>query len=389
MLSKFRVQNYKCLGDVVVPLTPIHVLIGQNDAGKTSVLEAMYAACRSRDAAFTDAFPFAWQGRSLLRHAAPQPRLFFELAFTDSSDAVYKLEFEIGTKGDCRRVAERIKRQGESIDLSSIQTDRPDFTAVNFVRRNPQHAKEHAAAVKLIGELIPSVELHAFNPEVMSLPTEIQQRTTASLDRDGFGLAALLDEIQDYDVGLFLRIREEFCRLYGHFKSIRLKKEKGYSRDETKRGAQIQRKGVGKAIYFETHDGAEVPAPLASAGAVLLLGFLALAHMPNPPGLLLIEEPETGIYPERLKEVVALMQRFVDEHSQPTPLQLVITTHSPYLLDMFRPEQVTFLRRNEDGAVTAYPLRDVPNIQERLGGVYHLGELWYNLSEEDLFADAK
>ena len=47
MLTRFSVKNYKCLADVSLPLTPLHVLIGQNDAGKTSLLEAMLAFYRS------------------------------------------------------------------------------------------------------------------------------------------------------------------------------------------------------------------------------------------------------------------------------------------------------------------------------------------------------
>jgi AAA15 family ATPase/GTPase len=40
MITRFRVRNYKALRDVTLDLTPIHVLIGPNDSGKTSILEA-------------------------------------------------------------------------------------------------------------------------------------------------------------------------------------------------------------------------------------------------------------------------------------------------------------------------------------------------------------
>ena len=31
-LSRFGVKNYKCLGEIDIPLTPIHVIIGENDS---------------------------------------------------------------------------------------------------------------------------------------------------------------------------------------------------------------------------------------------------------------------------------------------------------------------------------------------------------------------
>ena len=41
VMTRFGVKNYKCLKDVDIPLTPIHVIIGQNDAGKTSLLRVL------------------------------------------------------------------------------------------------------------------------------------------------------------------------------------------------------------------------------------------------------------------------------------------------------------------------------------------------------------
>src|ERR1700690_2293015 len=41
MISKLHVQNFKCLRDVSVELSPFTVLIGKNDTGKSSLLEAV------------------------------------------------------------------------------------------------------------------------------------------------------------------------------------------------------------------------------------------------------------------------------------------------------------------------------------------------------------
>ena len=130
----------------------------------------------------------------------------------------------------------------------------------------------------------------------------------------------------------------------------------------------------------------------ASDGAILFLGFLALAFLPGPPNLLLIEEPETGVYPKRLGQVVTLLKQLVKRTEGVRFPQIILTTHSPYVLSFFEPEEVTLLSRNgdmPDGPVRARPLRDAPNIRERLGNDFYLGELWYNLSEGELFGDAQ
>ena len=59
-LSRFRVNDYKCLGDVDVPLTPMHVLIGPNDSGKSSLLEALAAYCASSERPLAQIFPQPW-----------------------------------------------------------------------------------------------------------------------------------------------------------------------------------------------------------------------------------------------------------------------------------------------------------------------------------------
>ena len=98
--------------------------------------------------------------------------------------------------------------------------------------------------------------------------------------------------------------------------------------------------------------------------------------------MILIEEPENGIHPKRLIEVAKLLRQFV-EREENAP-QIIMTTHSPYLLSQFQPEEVTLMRRQPDGSAKAFPLRDAKHIKERMGDDFYLGELWYNLDEEEL-----
>ena len=108
--------------------------------------------------------------------------------------------------------------------------------------------------------------------------------------------------------------------------------------------------------------------------------------------MLLIEEPENGIYPKRLEEIVRLLRQLVERtDGDPFP-QIILSTHSPYVLSFFEPDQVTLLSRvpgEPHAAVRTRPLRAAPQIRERMGNEeFYLGELWYNLDEEELFHEA-
>ena len=77
MITKFRVQNYKALRDVTLDLTPMHLLIGPNDSGKTSILEAIAALCRSVDHAVPECFPGTWSDDELVWNQVDDPVVSF------------------------------------------------------------------------------------------------------------------------------------------------------------------------------------------------------------------------------------------------------------------------------------------------------------------------
>ena len=209
MMTRFHVRNYKCLKDVDIPLTPIHVLIGQNDSGKTSLLEAMYALFKV-DESPDAAFPGDWTGRELVNLAAAEPRI------------------ELGAVCSRRTGQVRLPRrppvlaQGAGIAIIERAGE----------NRDPQRVK---AALS-------RVEMFRFNPQHMALPSSIHpagngQSQRFQLDRDGFGLPTLLDDILSFDFEQFGRLRDAFRRYFPHFTNIRLEKiDHAYNRQTHQRG---------------------------------------------------------------------------------------------------------------------------------------------------------
>jgi predicted ATPase len=135
--------------------------------------------------------------------------------------------------------------------------------------------------------------------------------------------------------------------------------------------------------------GFRMPADRASTGVRMILAFVALAYHPTPPRVILLEEPETGVHPRRLREIVELLRDITQGKHGQHAAQVILTTHSPYLLDYISldTDQVLVFRREEDGSRTAEPA-DRTRL-EVFRDEFLLGEVWFNQGEEGLVAPRK
>lgn len=111
-------------------------------------------------------------------------------------------------------------------------------------------------------------------------------------------------------------------------------------------------------------------AKYVSDGTLKLLALMTLLKDPLPAKLTCIEEPENQIHPRLLYELSEELR----EASVYT--QLFIATHSPYLINQIRPEELWIFDRNEKGFTTAKRAIDMLGIKEmyRKGG--NMGFLW-------------
>lgn len=100
------------------------------------------------------------------------------------------------------------------------------------------------------------------------------------------------------------------------------------------------------------------------------LRYIALATaflQPNPPSIMLVDEPELGQHPQGLAFLGGMVQTL------PPTTKVILATKSPAFLDFFEPEDVVVVRR-QNGA----------SVFERLKGAeyenwlcdYSLGDLW-------------
>jgi len=204
---------------------------------------------------------------------------------------------------------------------------------------------------------------NAFNAwEVYSLHPKAMKGTVAvkaqdSLAPDGSNLAGVLHTAKSGSDEAFSRANQYLCALLP---------------GSTDLLTPVTENGTTYVAVRDPASGGEVAAPHLSDGTVSILGLCALLCADPAPGLVCIEEPENFLHPRDLG-IVADLLKDISERSQ-----VIITTHSPHLLDHFKPEDLIVFDK-EDGATRCERLKDdyIVKLRETLKDT-SLGELWFS-----------
>lgn len=101
---------------------------------------------------------------------------------------------------------------------------------------------------------------------------------------------------------------------------------------------------ISDTIFLEmTESGRfKVPGWLLSTGAVRALVILTVLNKKIPPSVIFIEEIENGLDPRTIGLLISEFQRI---NGNP---QIIITTHSPYLLDLLDLSHVIVVEKDEN-----------------------------------------
>lgn len=395
MIKRFHVSNYKALVDVTLELRPVSLLIGPNDSGKTSILEAINALCRSVDYPLSEAFEGAWDGRQLVNAADPLSHIELSAFFTCGTQQVkYHIECEFPTAGRTVvvRTEDVLLGSGSNTNPVELQMGRGAATAVQQIVANGPpdipdvgvRAKKKQTAT-CIHEGLSGVQFCAWDPRMLALPAALDPKRPFRLERNGFGLARCLDDILGHDRQLFDQLENKYREIFPAVQSVRLKQALGYKldADHTGYGARLQ-PHAGKGVYFEMDGAGELSAQHVSDGMLIVLAFLALVHTPAPPRVFLVGEPENGIHPQRLGEVIDVLRRAVGKSDE---TQVVMTTHSPYILDFFEADDVMLCRKRADGTVALKRMSEISLVDDQRD-VFTLGEIWTGEGDEALMEAA-
>jgi predicted ATPase len=343
MIESIEFSNFKALRKTTLPLTPFTLLLGPNGSGKTSVLQAL------RSIATLAPHSLAHHPQMAANIAAQMGMTWSSLLSVSAEDrnAVVEIKLRIHLKN--RKVV--ASYQWHPNAQLTLLMHYEDGTGLQ------QADKEHL--LKWLG----GMRTFALDPTAIAQPSAVHSEP---LQPTGTGLAAVLDDLKDNHPERWESLLGEMRRWLPEYDQI-----------------QFDKPAPGnKGIVLRTKRGGHrIPAKELSQGTLVALALLTLAYLPNPPSLVGLEEIDRGLHPRLLRHLQDALYRLSYPEScgeKRPPIQVIATTHSPYLLDMYRehPEEVV-LAQKEGLEVETKRLTDIEHYQEIMGDS-PLSEVWYS-----------
>ncbi|MFP4309231.1 MAG: AAA family ATPase [Desulfococcaceae bacterium] len=350
MIDKLVLREFKSFAQAEMTFGRFTALVGPNASGKSSVLDALHYLSQARSAP-EKVFSGPREPIHLRRRASPD-RAITEVAIEWGEPPFgVSFQFEPGEDG-------------------LVASFRSKYAERQYPSVEPEVARELGGGVFL-----------HLDPYHLAKPAYSDDETPR-VEYNGGGLAAVLSHLYLSEHDNFDRIINGLRSVVHSVRNVRIGREKVWHRPYLPDG-QRSRDPVsiqGAALLFDMNSGNGIPAHSVSEGTLLTLGLLTVALGPEQrrPKLLLVDELERALHPRAVADLIRNMKEIIDHDDVE---QIVVTTHSPFVLDCLEPEEVWLTSNDEHGASTLKQLIEHPSV-ERLSTSLRTGELWSVIGED-------
>jgi predicted ATPase len=375
MLKSIELRNWRSIQSQTIRLGPVNLLIGPNAAGKSNVIDALRLLAEAAQADLETAvtrrgglesvrFRDAQDKRVSIAivYSVPGPLLMrYSLTIsqdkTDDRPVVAAEELQVRRSG--RASSGRLlfrSRRGKGTALRDVKTEQyEDFDtgdpgvlalkALGFLATFPQ--------IRDLREFIEGWQF--LNVDLGAIREPHRDERATRLDGRAANLASVLRTLRNSDPSGLERILDNLRDLLHHVTSVDTSVEHG------------------RVMLLLTEHPFDTPFDTlaVSDGTLRLLALLtALETMPEH-GILCIEEPEHGLHPLVFGPLLDVLREYCPPHET---RQVLLTTHSPDLIDAAKPNEVVVVERDAAGATE---FRRLPKQQLRKWlRDFRLGELW-------------
>jgi predicted ATPase len=363
MLEKVAFKNFLALRDVEVDLEPFTVIVGPNACGKSTLLEGIHRICRIKHNPFTTLI-----ANNIKEHT--------EKTISNAINELLNNKFD-------KRIEFFAKLSNPSDDFAVQFLDPPRDSDGWLVIINHYPPQD-------IFRIHESVDRDSL-PESTFLKPDGSQMSQSSyspiqkpyLEFNGSGLATFCSYLQSETPESFELVQASLKSVIGTMKRFRIKREKVNRINWINVGTpSVLEFGqsepvIGEKLVFDFKKASNVSAEFVSEGTLISLCIFAATAGATDNHIVLLDDIERGLHPRAIKDLISQLRAL----QQLNPgLQIVATTHSPYLLDYLEPQEIRVATMGDDGGMRIAPLTSHPEY-ERWKDAMAPGEFWSHVGE--------
>ncbi len=345
MITSLTLRNFKGHRETTVPLGRFAALVGPNGSGKTSVLEALWLQSRLVHGKRNHVLAGDWAAADFRRRGASGSTSIGSTGLMKEREWFLQLTLA----GTAPAITWRWNGS-PNVEEQPWSHDLPGAAG------SARSAVGRATLYQLDGRRIASA---AYSDEPQP-----------EVERDGTNTAVALAAMKlGYDEA-FARVEEQMRRLIPNVERVRIRQAKVQRPNPS--GPHQMQNVLGNKVYIDFRGAPDVPAHAASEGTLITLALLTVLHGPNRPNVLLLDDFDRSLHPQAQMEFIRVIKQLLEAEQD---IQIVATTHSPYILDEFDPSDVHVFALGDDDAVVVKRLSDHPEAGI-MKGTLSAGQLW-------------
>ncbi len=359
MLKKIYVENFLSLRKVEIGLNTVNILVGKNASGKSNFIKLLrfisgLASIEAIDKivnilGYKDIRDIAY-GKDPTKSIRISIEVILENAhytYNITIDKTIREELYCNSKLLVRKEDFHVEFLQENEEKYHVESVHYAYTSslAYLARRHGVHN-----AIRKFVQYLSSWAFYNFNPAALRSSGDISK--SLQLSYDGSNLPQVLHTLLTTRRKVFERIEELLRSMVPEVEELLTPVE------DSKVKIAIREKEFN--VEFEPEN--------ISDGTLRLLALITALALPNP--LVTFEEPENCVHPELLSGLMDLVRS--------SDKQVIITTHSPILLDYVKPEELYLVFKEEGGTkiVRLKDTKDVEKVKEFLKTGGTLGEAW-------------
>ena len=314
MIRELTIRNFKSLEDVKIELGKLNVLVGPNGSGKTAIIESLLLA-RNLVLKAIGMSPFGlWWG---YENVVSKNDLSRNIVIEFNADEFYymlEVHGEKFVKEDIRIKDLNVERVEDKVVVNNKKykglSEEYSVLSLMNATRLPQKIFNQ---ISTVADLILSILVLRIDPDKAVSPINASEPTT--IDVSGRGMVKVLHNL--YFNGLPGYI-EEFLKEEGYSISFKLSDE-------------------GNVVLFINDKGVKLPPPSIPSGLIKMLTIMtALALKPK---ILAIDEIENSLH-------LKYIERLLDIFKFSNDTQIIISTHSPAVIDLVEPSELILVSKD-------------------------------------------